>query len=60
MKLVFGIFSAAMAAPFNSCPGTCWSENNGVCTPDLKEVRLQKGLIKTNQKFEIRKISEIL
>ena len=42
MKIVFGIFSAAMAAPFNSCPGTCWTENNGVCTPDLNEVILKK------------------
>ena len=48
MKIVFGIFSAAMAAPFNSCPGTCWTENNGVCTPDLNEVRLLEDIFQPN------------
>ena len=50
MKIVFGIFSAVAAAPFNSCPGTCWTENNGVCTPDLNEVR-----IKRDSNFQPRK-----
>ena len=44
MKIVFGIFSTALAAPFNQCPGTCWTENNGVCTPDLNEVPLKSIL----------------
>ena len=46
MKFIFGIFSAALATPvydyYNDyqCPGTCWLEDNGICSPDVYEVNI--------------------
>ena len=43
MKTIFGILSVALAAPVNQCPGTCWTETAGVCSPDLNELTITCG-----------------